>query len=66
MRARAMLYCQHLAGIGHLIRSTELARALAAERWDVLLVCGGDVPQGYLFPEGVHVERLDALESDSE
>ncbi len=66
MKPRAMLYCQHLAGIGHLIRSTELARALATERWEVLLVCGGDVPQGYEFPAGVRVERLEALESDPE
>jgi predicted glycosyltransferase len=66
MRARVMLYCQHLAGIGHLIRSTELGRALAAERWEVLLVCGGDVPAGYRFPDGVRVERLEALESDPE
>ena len=66
MRARAMLYCQHLAGIGHLIRSAELARALAAECWDVVLVCGGDVPQGFLLPKGVRVERLEALESDPE
>jgi predicted glycosyltransferase len=66
MRARLMLYCQHLAGIGHLIRSTELARALAAERWEVLLVCGGEVPDGYAFPDGVRVERLEALESDPE
>ena len=66
MRARVMLYCQHLAGIGHLIRSTELGRALAAERWEVLLVCGGDVPDGYRFPDGVRVERLEALKSDPE
>lgn len=66
MRARVMLYCQHLAGIGHLIRSTELARALAAERWEVLLVCGGEVPEAYSFPAGVRVERLEAIESDPE
>lgn len=66
MRARAMLYCQHLAGIGHLIRSTELARALALEGWEVMLVCGGDVPANYAFPAGVRVERLEALASDAE
>ncbi len=66
MRASVMLYCQHLAGIGHLVRTTELARALHAEGWDVLLVCGGNMPPNYTFPSGVMVERLEALQSDPE
>ncbi len=66
MRARAMLYCQHLAGIGHLIRSTELARALSTDGWDVLLVVGGDVPRDFMFPPAVKVEQLEALQTDPE
>ncbi len=66
MLKRAMLYCQHLAGIGHLVRSTELARSMSAEGWDVLLVCGGRVPQNYEFPATFSVEQLPAIHSDPE
>ncbi len=66
MPKRAMLYCQHLAGIGHLVRSTELARSMSADGWQVLLVCGGKVPQDFLFPPSVRVELLEAIQSDPE
>lgn len=66
MPKRAMLYCQHLAGIGHLVRSTELARSMSADGWQVLLVCGGKVPHDFLFPPSVRVELLEAIQSDPE
>jgi predicted glycosyltransferase len=40
MRARVLLYCQHLSGAGHFVRTFEIARALA-ERHDVHMVDGG-------------------------
>ena len=39
-----LFYCQHSVGMGHLMRSLALARALA-ERVDVTLVVGGRVPK---------------------
>src|ERR1022692_2842148 len=66
MRKRAMLYCQHLAGIGHLVRSAELARSLSAEGWEVLLICGGKEPPDFSFPPSVDVEQLEPIQSDSE
>ncbi len=66
MPKRAMLYCQHLAGIGHLVRSTELARSMSADGWEVLLICGGKVPHNYPFPATFKVEQLQAIQSDPE
>lgn len=66
MPTRAMLYCQHLAGIGHLVRSAELARSMSADGWEVLLVCGGNVPNDFPFPPSVRIELLEAIESDPE
>ena len=40
-QARALIWVQHLLGIGHLRRAAALARALAERDFDVLLVSGG-------------------------
>ena len=40
-RRRVFFYVQHLLGIGHLRRAATIARALAKESFDVLLVSGG-------------------------
>ena len=66
MQKKAIVYCQHLAGIGHLVRSTELARALSADGWEVLLICGGKLPTDFPFPPSIVVEKLKAIESDPE
>lgn len=41
MSRRVFFYVQHLLGIGHLRRAATLARALAGQGFDVLLVSGG-------------------------
>ena len=41
MKPRVFFYVQHLLGIGHLRRAATLARVLAANGFDVLLVSGG-------------------------
>ena len=41
MKPRVFFYVQHLLGIGHLRRAAILARVLAADGFDVLLVSGG-------------------------
>ena len=40
-QVRAMIWVQHLLGIGHLRRAVSIARALADADFDVLLVSGG-------------------------
>ena len=44
--ARALIWVQHLLGIGHLRRAAALARALAARDFDTMLVSGGMPLQG--------------------
>ena len=66
MSTRAMLYCQHLAGIGHLVRTAELARSMSADGWEILLVCGGKVPDNFVFAPLVRVEQLEPIQSDPE
>ncbi len=45
MQTRVLFYVQHLLGIGHLVRASRIATALA-RRFEVLLVVGGDLPRG--------------------
>jgi predicted glycosyltransferase len=58
-----MFYCQHLLGMGHLVRSGELVRALACD-WKVTFVVGGGLLDGLSLPPAVNVVSLPALESD--
>lgn len=64
MGKRVMFYCQHILGMGHLVRSTEVVRALAHD-FDVLFVVGGEIPQGYRAPDGVRIIQLPPIKSDS-
>jgi predicted glycosyltransferase len=62
---RVAFYCQHVLGIGHLVRSTEIVRALSRE-FRVLLIGGGRPVEGFRFPHEVKVINLPALETDAE
>jgi predicted glycosyltransferase len=64
-RNSLMMYCQHLLGMGHLVRSLEVAGALARD-WDVTFVTGGDVPRSLPLPEKVEMVRLPAVESSGD
>ena len=46
MRPKILFYMQHLLGIGHVVRATRIARALAEDVFEVDLVCGGPVIAG--------------------
>ncbi|MEA2320058.1 MAG: hypothetical protein QOD44_4247 [Solirubrobacteraceae bacterium] len=59
-RPPLLCYCQHSVGLGHLMRSYALCAALA-ERFRVVLVCGGPLPAGIRPPEGVQVLALPPL-----
>jgi len=57
-----MFYCQYVFGMGHLVRSLEIARALARE-FEVTFVAGGDPVQGLEVPPNAKLVRLPALEA---
>jgi predicted glycosyltransferase len=56
-RRRLVFYCQHSVGLGHLVRSLALSRALT-ERFEVVLLCGGTVPDAIATPPGVRLVEL--------
>ncbi len=62
---RVMFYCQHVLGMGHLVRSTAIAKALA-EKFSVRLVIGGKITRDFRFPENIDLLQLPALQSDPE
>jgi len=62
---RLMLYCQASLGIGHMIRSTELARGLAAD-FAVTLIHGGESIPGFRAPSAVDMVQLPAIKTDAD
>jgi predicted glycosyltransferase len=62
---KVLMYCQHVLGIGHLVRTTEIARAVS-QRAEVTFVSGGATVDGFLFPSGVKLVQLPALQMDDE
>jgi predicted glycosyltransferase len=59
-RPALLFYCQHSVGLGHLVRSFALARAFA-ERFRVVLLCGGELPPAPTPPDGVEMVPLPPL-----
>lgn len=55
-----LFYCQHSLGMGHLVRSFTLARALLSV-FDVTFLSGGLLPSQPAPPRGLHVVELDPL-----
>ena len=45
MKPALLFYCQHSVGLGHLMRSYALCDRLA-ERFRVVLIAGGELPNG--------------------
>jgi predicted glycosyltransferase len=64
MKRRLLFYCQHVLGMGHLVRSREIVKALA--NFDVTFVNGGEPVDGFAFPPHVRVEQLPPVTTDSE
>ncbi len=60
-----MFYCQHILGIGHLIRSIEIVRGLIDD-FQIYFINGGKVIEGFPIPANVEVINLPAIETDSE
>ncbi|MGF1482136.1 MAG: glycosyltransferase family protein [Cyanophyceae cyanobacterium] len=63
---KILFYCQYLAGMGHLVRSTEIIRRLVQD-FQVCLVNGGQAVPGFEFPPLAEVVYLPAVwEDDNE
>ncbi len=62
---KILFYCQHILGIGHLIRSMEIVRGLLSE-FQVCFINGGEAIKNFQFPDGVEVIHLPPIKTDSE
>lgn len=62
---KLMFYCQHILGIGHLIRSMEIVRGLTQD-FQICFVNGGEVIQNFQIPQGVTVVNLPGIKTDTE
>jgi len=62
---KLMFYCQHILGMGHLVRSMEIIRGLT-EEFEVCFINGGEVVEGFNIPPNVQVVNLPAIKTDSE
>lgn len=64
VKKRIMIYCQPVLGIGHLVRSLEIVRALVD--FDVFFVNGGALPPLVDFPRNAELINLPPMQSDPE
>lgn len=62
---RLMFYCQHILGIGHLVRSLEIVRGLLND-FEIYFINGGEVVKGFEIPPGVKIINIPAIKTDSE
>lgn len=62
---KILFYCQYLAGMGHLVRSTEIIRSLVKD-FDVCLINGGQLIPGFEFPPEARVLHLPAVWEDGD
>ncbi len=60
MKPALLFYCQHSVGLGHLMRSYALCEKLA-DRFRVVLLCGGELPHGIAPPRDVEIVPLPPL-----
>lgn len=60
MKPALLFYCQHSVGLGHLMRSYALCERLA-DRFRVVLLCGGELPQGIKPPSNTEIVALPPL-----
>lgn len=63
MKPRILFYCQHVLGMGHMVRSREIVKGLG--EFDVCFVNGGEPVEGFAFPAAVRVVQLPPIRSDA-
>ena len=62
---KVLFYCQHILGMGHLIRSMEIVRGLLDD-FQVCFINGGQEIEGFPFPEAIDVVQIPAIKTDPE
>ncbi|PSB05904.1 glycosyl transferase [Pleurocapsa sp. CCALA 161] len=62
---KVMFYCQHILGMGHLIRSVEIVRGLIPD-FQICFINGGQVIKEFEFPPEIEVVNIPAIKTDSE
>ncbi len=62
---KIMFYCQHILGMGHLVRSMEIVRELVKD-FQVCFINGGEIIAEFQIPDGVEVINLPAIKTDAE
>ncbi|MGB3755997.1 MAG: glycosyltransferase [Rivularia sp. (in: cyanobacteria)] len=62
---KLLFYCQHILGMGHLVRSMEIVRGLMPD-FQVCFINGGQVIKEFQFPDGIEVVNLPAIKTDAE
>jgi predicted glycosyltransferase/predicted deacetylase len=65
MKKKVIFYCQHVLGMGHLVRSMALVEGLSQE-FEVCFVNGGEIIDGFKMPQKVRLENLPPLKSDED
>ncbi|MCI0664179.1 MAG: glycosyl transferase [Acidobacteria bacterium] len=63
MKKKVIFYCQHVLGLGHLIRSLEIVRGIS-EYFDVTLLNGGEITPDIALPSSI--VNLPPVKSDAE
>ena len=59
-----MFYCQHILGMGHLIRSVEIVKGLIPD-FQICFINGGQVIPKFEFPTEIEVINIPAVKTDS-
>ncbi|TBR60941.1 glycosyl transferase [Westiellopsis prolifica IICB1] len=62
---KIMFYCQHILGMGHLVRSMEIVRGLTND-FQICFINGGEVIPDFQIPSGIEVINLPAIKTDSD
>jgi predicted glycosyltransferase len=62
---RLLFYCQHILGMGHLVRSMEIVRGLTQD-FEICFVNGGEVIENFDMPAGIDIINLPGIKTDSE
>ena len=62
---KVMFYCQHILGMGHLVRSREIVCGLLPE-YQVCFINGGQVIKEFAFPAEVEVVNIPAVKTNTE
>ncbi|MEM9923630.1 MAG: glycosyltransferase [Cyanobacteria bacterium P01_D01_bin.50] len=62
---KLLFYCQHILGMGHLVRSMEIVRGLMQD-FQICFINGGQIIKEFEIPDGIEVINLPAIKTDAE